>query len=66
MESKRAPSSIKDVQALYGLLSYFRAFVPNFAQLAAPISALLRGKGEGEALKRWTKKHDAIVANVLE
>ena len=61
MESKREPRSVRDVQSIYGLLSYFRAFVPNFAQIAAPISALLRGSSE----KKWTKRHDAIVEKVL-
>jgi len=31
VESKRSPKSIRDVQSIYGLLSYFRMFIPNFA-----------------------------------
>lgn len=30
----KIPRSVKDVHSLYGLLSYFRPFVPGFAQVA--------------------------------
>ena len=31
---------MKGVDSLYGLLSYFRLFIPNFARIVKPISDL--------------------------
>ena len=61
IESKRAPRTKSDIQGIYGLLSYFRDFVPSFALLAAPISRLLRKDGPLE----WTARETAIVERVL-
>jgi hypothetical protein len=38
------PTSRKQVRSLLGLVSYYRRFVPNLAELTAPISDLLKGK----------------------
>lgn len=61
VESNSTPRTVSDVRRLYGLLSYFRLFVPNFAQIAAPLSNLLKGDGP----KMWTPRHDAVVRAVL-
>ena len=53
---------MKDVDSLYGLLSYFRLFVPNFARIVKPISDL---KKQGAELV-WTPKHTAAVDRVVE
>uniref|UniRef100_H3AVT4 Gypsy retrotransposon integrase-like protein 1 n=1 Tax=Latimeria chalumnae TaxID=7897 RepID=H3AVT4_LATCH len=36
------PKSVQDVRRLLGFMSYYKRFVPNFAQLAAPLHGLLR------------------------
>lgn len=53
---------MSEVRRIYGLLSYFRQFVPDFAQLAAPLAKLLRSD---TAPKRWAPEHDRIVSEVL-
>lgn len=53
---------MRDVDSLYGLLSYFRLFVPNFARIVKPISDL---KKQGATLK-WTPKHSAAVDQVVD
>ena len=61
VEGARIPRTKSDVQALYGLLSYFRSFIPNFAELASPISRLMKNDRE----LRWTPRETAIVEKVL-
>lgn len=38
------PSTFKALQSLFGLLNYFRDYIPNFAEIAVPIHALLKCK----------------------
>ena len=37
-------STVKQVRQFMGFLSYYRAFVPNFSTLTAPLTDLLKGK----------------------
>ena len=37
-----APKTKKQVQSLLGLMGYYRKFVPNFADLTAPLTALVK------------------------
>ena len=37
-------STVKQVRQLMGFLSYYRAFVPNFSTITAPLTELLKGK----------------------
>ena len=42
------PRSTKDVRQVVGFMSYYRRFVPNFAQLAKPLHSLMgKSKKEG-------------------
>ncbi len=38
------PKNKKDVQRLLGLLNYYRRFIPNFSEIALPITELLKNK----------------------
>jgi len=49
------PTNQKEVQQILGRWNFYRRFIPNYAQIVAPISDLLRGDGKnfvfGEAQK---------------
>lgn len=47
------PNSKKELQRFLGMVGYYRAFVPNFSQVAAPLTDCL--KGGRKAPWRWTK-----------
>ena len=61
MAEWKVPRAVRDVQLLYGTLSYFRSYIPNLEQKAACISLLLR---EGAEVK-WTLKNTATVNELL-
>ena len=37
------PTSTKEVRQFYGLASYYRKFLPNFAKVSSPLTELLKG-----------------------
>jgi len=43
--SKRRPNKLKELQALFGAINYFRSYIPDFARIAKPISQQLKVKG---------------------
>ena len=49
------PTTLKEVRSFLGLAGYYRRFVKNFAQIAAPLNALMR---KGESFK-WTPEAQA-------
>ena len=44
IESYKPPDNRDKVRSFLGLLSYYRAFIPNFSRRAEPLTKLLRGK----------------------
>ena len=58
----KQPKTVKDVQGIYGLLGYFRAFVPQFAAIVSPLSSLTRAGAE----LKWTSHHDEAIRAVLD
>ena len=48
----KTPSTKKQVRSLMGLISYYRAFIPEFSTITSPLTALLR-KGSPEKTV-WT------------
>jgi hypothetical protein len=40
------PKNQKEVQQILGLWNFYRRFIPNYAQIVAPITDLLRGDGK--------------------
>ena len=50
------PTTKKQLRSFLGLVGYYRAFVPNFAAIAVPLTDLTR-KGSPNSLV-WTEVHD--------
>ncbi|XP_052392086.1 uncharacterized protein LOC127939541 [Carassius gibelio] len=56
LESWPAPTNVRELRQILGFMSYYRRFVPGFAQLARPLHALV-GKGGKEKIiepLNWT------------
>ena len=58
-----APTSTKAVQKLFGLLNYFRDYVPAFASITKPITRLLSAKEDADT---WTTQEASIVHSICE
>jgi len=54
----RTPKTVKQVRGLISSFSFFRKFMPNFTQIAAPILKLLQGKNDGKEKITWLKEHE--------
>lgn len=56
LECWPAPKNVKDLRQVLGLMSYYRRFVPGFAQLARPLHALVGKGGKGKIVEplNWT------------
>lgn len=47
------PNNKKDLQTFMGVLNFLRAFIPNVAEITAPLRELLRKN----VIYKWTEKH---------
>lgn len=56
----KAPNNRKEVQKFLGLVSYFRNFIPNFAQICEPITRLLKK----EAKFNWGEEAQEAFARI--
>ncbi len=56
LESWPAPKNVKELRQVLGFMSYYRRFVPGFAQLARPLHALVGKGGKGKIVEplNWT------------
>lgn len=74
IEDPKTPSTLKGIRSIHGLFSYYREYIPNFAEIAEPITRLLKKgtevrweKAQEEALKKLkTLLEAAILAIPLE
>ncbi|GAB0086758.1 Reverse transcriptase, RNase H-like domain [Sergentomyia squamirostris] len=57
------PSTVKQVRQLMGMMSWFRRFIPNFSEVAAPITDLLRGN---PTKIEWTPHADQALVRLKE
>ena len=54
--------TIKQIQQFLGFMSYYRAFVPRHATVAAPLSDMLRKGVE----VRWTKEAEEAARTLVD
>ena len=47
------PSNVKGIRSFIGMVSYYRKFIPNFSQIAEPLTSLTRKDAEF----KWTIDH---------
>ena len=57
------PKTLKQLQAVLGLLNYFRTFIPNYTKILYPIFQLLKSKKEPLP---WTAEHQKILDEMKE
>ena len=53
IQSWSRPSNRKELKGFVGLCSYYRRFVPRFAEIAHPLHSLTKGDGTGKAAFAW-------------
>ena len=46
IHSWERPQSVRDVRSFLGFANFYRTFIPNFAELAAPLTDLTRKNAE--------------------
>lgn len=61
------PRSYRDLQVLLGFCNFYRRFIQNYATIARPLTALLKGsqngRKSGNFSKEWgTQQHEAFLA----
>jgi hypothetical protein len=56
-----SPHTVKDLQRLLGMVNFYWRFLPKIAQILAPLTNLLKGKGLPKVLP-WEEWHDATFA----
>lgn len=54
-----APKTKRQVRAFLGLTGYYRGFIPNYAEISAPLTALTK-KGENNIVKWSTAQEEAF------
>lgn len=53
--------TVKDVQRFYGMASYYRCFIPGFAQQAAPLTQLFRK----DVAFVWSEEHSKAARSLI-
>ncbi|XP_075726234.1 uncharacterized protein LOC142767871 [Rhipicephalus microplus] len=64
IQAAPAPRTKRQVRAFLGLTSYYREFIPNYAEISAPLTELIK-KGESNLVK-WTTTHEKAFAKLKE
>lgn len=63
LRDAEAPTSKKSLRSFLGVAGHIRSFVPNFSEISAPLSDLLRGK---ESKWEWGPQHQAAFERLKE
>ncbi|XP_075723228.1 uncharacterized protein LOC142765681 [Rhipicephalus microplus] len=64
IQAATTPKTKRQVRAFLGLTSYYREFIPNYAEISAPLTELIK-KGESNLVK-WTTTHEKAFAKLKE
>ena len=56
IRQRAPPSNVKELRSLLGATNFYRSFIPNFSEVAAPLTDLLRGATRGSKLQ-WHPVH---------
>ena len=56
IRQRAPPSNVKELRSLLGATNFYRSFIPNFSEVAAPLTDLLRGATRGSKLQ-WRPVH---------
>lgn len=60
------PHTLNSLQKVLGTANYLRDFIPDFANTAAPLYALLKGKSKPSDVLEWTDEHDEAFTNLKQ
>lgn len=53
------PDTVKQLRQFLGMINFYRRFIPNAAQLQAPLNDLLQGNVKGKVPVQWTEETEA-------
>ena len=59
------PKTPKDVKQFFGLIGYYRKFVPRFSDLARPLNALTRNNTEFECTQKCQDSFELFKTNLM-
>src|SRR5262245_24085359 len=66
MKNLPTPKNRKNIQEVMGLFQYYKAFVPNFARIAAPLYDLLKKDAEFIWSSRAQKAFDTLKERMIQ
>ena len=58
------PKTMKELRSVLGMVNFVRKFIPNLADIIAPLVALTKKEAAKEVAKRWRPEHDQAYATV--
>ena len=63
----KSPTNVQQLQRIFGMINYYRRFVPKLAQLAAPLHRHLKGTRKGNNKKQilWTTEDERLLRNII-
>jgi hypothetical protein len=60
------PETISHLRSFLGMCNFFRAHLPSFAEVSAPLTDLLKGSKHGRQSLAWTLECDHVFAHLKE
>ena len=62
ISSMKPPTNVSEVRTFLGMTGYYRQLVPDYAKVAAPLTALTKKR----AIWHWTDKHELSFKTLKE